>query len=131
MGLKISIVTPSLNQGRFLESTIRSVVEHDYEDLEYIIIDGGFTDNSVDIIRKYEKYITYWVSELDSGQSHAINKGFAKCTGDIVAWLNSDDEIFFNTGKQTGRRQWPLMYMLSSWTRRSRKAGASGKPTPE
>ena len=90
---KISIVTPSLNQGRFIEETIRSVLLQGYPNLEYIIIDGGSTDGSVDIIKKYEKWLTYWVSEPDKGQSHAINKGFSMATGDILAWINSDDML--------------------------------------
>ena len=90
---KISIITPSLNQGQFIEETIRSVLLQNYPNLEYIIIDGGSTDNSVEIIKRYEKWITYWVSETDSGQSHAINKGFMHCTGEITNWLNSDDQL--------------------------------------
>lgn len=88
---KISIVTPSYNQGKFLEETIRSVVLQNYPNLEYIIIDGGSTDNTVALIKQYEPYISYWVSEPDNGQAHAINKGIAKATGEIIAYLNSDD----------------------------------------
>jgi glycosyltransferase involved in cell wall biosynthesis len=88
---KISIVTPSYNQGEFIEETIRSVLLQGYPNLEYIIIDGGSTDNTVDIIKKYEQYISYWVSEPDGGQSHALNKGFRKATGDLIGWQNSDD----------------------------------------
>jgi len=88
---KISIVTPSYNQGSFLEETIRSVLLQGYPDLEYIIIDGGSTDNSKEIIKKYEKLLAYWVSEKDNDQSDAINKGFKRATGEIYAWLNSDD----------------------------------------
>lgn len=88
---KISIVTPSFNQGKYLEKTIRSVIEQGYPNLEYIIIDGGSTDESVGIIRKYEQHLAYWVSEPDRGQSHAINKGFERATGEIFGWLNSDD----------------------------------------
>lgn len=87
----ISIVTPSLNQGRFIERTIRSVIAQDYPSIEYLIIDGGSKDSTVSIIEKYQNDITYWVSETDSGQSHAINKGIEKCAGDIVSWINSDD----------------------------------------
>lgn len=88
---KISIVTPSFNQAQFLEETIRSVLLQNYPNLEYIIIDGGSTDGSIEIIKKYEPWLTYWVSERDSGQSNAINKGFQHATGEIFAFINSDD----------------------------------------
>lgn len=88
---KITIVTPSYNQGQFLEQTILSVVGQQYPNLEYIIIDGGSNDNSVEIIKKYESQIAFWVSEKDGGQANAINKGFARSTGDIIGWINSDD----------------------------------------
>lgn len=88
---KISIVTPSFNQGRFIERTILSVVAQSYPNLEYIIIDGGSRDGTMDIVKKYRHDITHWVSEKDRGQTHAIEKGFSRATGDILAYLNSDD----------------------------------------
>lgn len=88
---KISIVTPSYNQGQFIEATIRSVLLQGYSNLEYVIIDGGSTDESVDVIRKYEPWIDHWVSEPDDGQSQAINKGIGCTSGEIIAYINSDD----------------------------------------
>lgn len=88
---KISIVTPNYNQEKYLENTILSVISQNYPNLEYIIIDGGSTDRSVDIIRKYADKLTYWESTPDKGMYDAIKKGFSKATGDIMAWINSDD----------------------------------------
>ena len=88
---RISIVTPSYNQGDYLEATIESVLSQGIPGLEYIIMDGGSTDQSVEIIRKYEKYLAYWQSQPDGGQTQAIIEGFRRASGDVLAWINSDD----------------------------------------
>lgn len=90
---KISIVTPSFNQAQYLEETILSILNQNYPNLEYIVIDGGSTDGSVDIIRQYEDQLAYWISEPDKGQYNGINKGFTRSTGEIMPWLNSDDKL--------------------------------------
>jgi len=91
---RISIVTPSYNQAKYLPETIESILGQDYPNLEYIVIDGGSTDGSAEIIKRYERHLTYWVSEKDSGQSEAINKGLRRATGDLFNWINSDDVLF-------------------------------------
>ncbi len=96
---KISVITASYNQGQFLERTILSIINQNYENLEFIIIDGGSSDNSLEIIKKYEKYITYWISEKDNGQADAINKGFKIATGDLLCFQNSDDLFCNNSFK--------------------------------
>lgn len=94
---KISIVTPVFNQARYLEQTILSVISQNYPNLEYVIIDGGSTDGTVEIIKKYAPQLSYWVSEPDNGMYDAIEKGFSKCTGEIMAWINSDDMYHRNS----------------------------------
>ena len=89
----ITIVTPSFQQARFLERTIQSIIGQNYPRLEYLIFDGGSTDGSVEIIKKYADRINFWVSEKDDGQSDAINKGLSRATGEIVGWINSDDTM--------------------------------------
>ncbi|PSB22026.1 glycosyltransferase [Phormidesmis priestleyi ULC007] len=111
---RISIVTPSYNQGAFLEETIRSVLLQSYPNLEYIIMDGGSTDNSVEIIKKYESFLTYWVSKPDNGQTNAINEGFSYINGEIFTWLNSDDvytpDVLRNIAKAFWKDNFNLCY---------------------
>ena len=128
---RISIVTPSYNQGRFIEEAIRSVLLQGYPDLEYVVIDGGSNDESVEIIRKYQPWLSYWVIEKDRGQAHAINKGFARTTGKLGAYLNSDDIYFAGAlhyaAESFERLHWDLLIGRSDsaydsslrWLRRS------------
>src|SRR5262249_28310376 len=110
---KISVITPSYNQGHYLEQTIRSVLAQNYPNLEYIIIDGDSRDNSVDIIRKYSPHIRYWISEPDEGQTDALEKGFKRATGELAAWINSDDfyekDAFYKVALQYKRRSFSFL----------------------
>ncbi len=97
--LKFSVIIPSYNQAEYLEETILSIINQTYTNYDIYILDGGSTDNSVEIIKKYEKYLKYWHSKKDKGQSDAINQGLEMCDGDIIAWINSDDTYLNNTFK--------------------------------
>lgn len=123
---RISIVTPSYNQGKFIERTIRSVLLQNYPNLEYIIIDGGSTDNTVEVIRKYGQWLHYWVSEEDQGQSDAINKGLDQATGGIFNWLNSDDFLESGALVQVAEAQ-GLSPEASGWAGGCRLLWASGR----
>ena len=103
---RISVVIPSFNQGKFIEKTIRSVLLQNYPNLELILIDGGSTDQSISIIRKYVPWIDFWVSEKDSGQANAINKGLDRATGDVLYWINSDDYLLPNALFYIGSFNW-------------------------
>ena len=130
---KISIITPSLNQGAFIEQTIRSVLDQGYPNLEYIVIDGGSQDESVEIIRKYTNCLSYWCSESDHGQTHAINKGIRRATGDIVAYLCSDDQYLpgtFDVVAETFAR-FPEKNWLAGACRYSRPDGTEYTWAPE
>lgn len=117
---KISVVTPSFNQGRYIESTIRSVLDQGYPNLEYIIMDGGSTDNTVEILEKYSGDLAYWVSEPDDGQTDALIKGFNRATGDIMCWLCSDDLYESKTLHEVAEAfithpGWQVVYGDSFW----------------
>lgn len=115
---KITIITPSYNQGNYLEATILSVLNQEYPNLEYFVIDGGSTDHSINIIRYYDEAINFWVSEKDKGQSDAINKGFRRATGDIVTWINSDDQLMPRALHRVAEyfNKYPDMYVLHGRT---------------
>jgi glycosyltransferase involved in cell wall biosynthesis len=117
---KISVVTPSFNQGQYIEATIRSVLEQGYPNVEYIIMDGGSTDNTVEIIEKYSEHLAYWVSEPDEGQTDALVKGFNQASGDILCWLCSDDLFEPGTLREVAEifaehLDWQVVYGDSLW----------------
>ena len=129
---KITVVTPSYNQGAFLEQTIASVLGQRYENLEYIIMDGGSTDDSAAIIRRHEAQLAYWVSEKDTGQAQALNKGFARATGDIFCWLNSDDfllpGVLHEVARILGEEDGLIYGDCLSFTERGTRAGVNRPP---
>ena len=132
---RMSIVTPSYNQAQFIEETIRSVLQQGYHNLEYVVIDGGSTDASVEIIRRHAARLHYWASEPDRGQYDAINKGFAHTTGEIMAWINSDDkycpwafQVVASIFAALPQVEWLTTSTLLFWNRRGELVGAGAPP---
>jgi len=130
---RISIVTPSFNQGSFIEETIRSVLLQGYPNLEYFVIDGGSKDETLSIIKKYEFWLSGWVSEKDRGQSHAINKGFARCTGDLITFQNSDDFYFpgaFHDAAHLWRQEQSCGAIVGAFRRCNTQSEPISNPVP-
>ena len=132
---RISIITPSLNQGTFLEETIRSVLLQSYPNMEYIVIDGGSKDNSIEIIKRYEPWLAYWVSEKDGGQSHAVNKGLLRAKGEFVSYQNSDDiywqQALWTVGKIFARGDIDIIFGTANILDKGGKRHAPVCPIPE
>jgi glycosyltransferase involved in cell wall biosynthesis len=126
---KVSIVTPSFNQGKFIEETIRSVLLQNYPNLQYIVIDGGSTDSTIEILEKYSPWIDYWISEPDRGQSHAINKGLELCDGQWFNWLNSDDYLMPGaiSNMVSAAGKYPQAKVVSGVTENIREGQVFGK----
>jgi len=128
---RITIVTPSFNQGQYLEQTLRSVLDQGYPNLEYIVVDGGSTDDSVDVIKRYADRLAWWVSEKDAGQSDAINKGFARATGDVFGYINSDDFLYPGALEAVGRAYAAGASWVIGWVMSIEQDGGEWPQLPE
>jgi glycosyltransferase involved in cell wall biosynthesis len=128
---RITVVTPSFNQAQYLEQTIRSVLDQDYPNLEYIVVDGGSSDGSAHIIRRYADRLAWWVSEKDNGQSHAINKGFAHASGDVYGFINSDDVLYPGALETVGKTYTAGAKWVLGWVRMIEADGGEWPQLPQ
>jgi glycosyltransferase involved in cell wall biosynthesis len=128
---RITVVTPSFNQAQYLEQTIRSVLDQGYPDLEYIVVDGGSSDGSAEIVRRHADRLAWWVSEKDNGQSHAINKGFARATGEVYGYINSDDVLYPGALEAVGKAYAAGAKWVLGWVRMVEPDGGEWPQLPE